>query len=79
MVYAQIWEDLQTTNVAKARIDLQKACFDSFLMALHFMKCYPTGQEQAATFKYCVSTARTWCWYYCEKIQAMKAEKVRKV
>jgi hypothetical protein len=41
IAYAQIWEDLQTTMIPKARID-GKVCVESFLMAILFLKIYPT-------------------------------------
>ena len=77
VVYAQIWEDLQTTDIPEARIDARKDCVDSFLMAIHFLKCYPKEGERAAIFKICKKTARKWGWYFAEKVQALKVEKVR--
>jgi hypothetical protein len=61
LVYAQIWEDLQTTNNPEARIS-GKATPDSFLQGVHFLKCYPEEAERAGTFKVCEKTARTWGW-----------------
>ncbi len=51
IVYAQIWEDLQTTEIAEARIDSVKPCVDSFLMAIHFLKRYPTEEERGGIFR----------------------------
>jgi hypothetical protein len=47
-VYAQIWEDLQTTEIEDARIDAATAKngLQHFLMAIHFLKCYPTRRVQ---------------------------------
>jgi len=76
VVYAQIWEDLQTTKIPEANILNVKPCVDSFLMAVHFLKCYPTEKEQEGIFKICDKTARKWGWYYVHKIQALKKQKV---
>lgn len=76
IVYAQIWEDLQTTDIQDARIDSSKCCVESFLMAIHFLKCYPTEGVRAGTFNICERTARDWGWYYVRKVQALKKQKV---
>jgi hypothetical protein len=44
----QIWEDLQTTEIPEARIDTNTTTVDSFLMRIHFLKCYLTETERAA-------------------------------
>ena len=77
VVYAQIWEDLQTTTIPEARIDIKKTDPVSFLMGVHFLKRYPTEHEQAGIFKLCEKTARKWAWYYARKLQALKEQKVR--
>ena len=77
IVYAQIWEDLQTTNIPEARIDSWKTDPDSFLMAIHFLVRYPTEEEQTGIFKICDKTACSWSWFYTRKIQALKVEEVR--
>jgi hypothetical protein len=78
IVYAQIWEDLQTTMIPKARID-GKACVDSFLMAILFLKLYPTEEALSGVFKICERSVRKWVWYYVSKIQALKRAKVRRM
>jgi hypothetical protein len=77
VVYAAIWEDLQTTEIAEARIDDFKTNADQFLMAIHFLKCYPTEAQLAGLFQICEETARKWVWFYVKKIQALKRGKVR--
>ena len=57
VVYAQIWEDLQ--QMPEALEDTWKMDPDSFLMALHFLKRYPTEHEQSGIFKICEKTARS--------------------
>lgn len=76
-VYAALWEDLQTTLLEDAHIDPKKDTFDGFLIAIHFLKCYPTQYEQKTLFHYCIKTGAELCWKFCRKIQALKAEKVR--
>jgi hypothetical protein len=50
IVYAQIWEDLQTTEMEEAKISGAAANtgLDYFLMSIHFLKCYPTTEQQAS-------------------------------
>lgn len=79
VVYAQVWEDLQTTAILQARIDATKSDADSFLMAVHFLKCYPTEDELSGRFQICEKTARKWAWYFATKIQALKEQKVSPV
>jgi hypothetical protein len=78
IVYAQIWEDLQTTMIPKARID-GKVCVESFLMAILFLKIYPTEEVLSGFFKICERSVRKWVWYYVSKIQALKRAKVRRI
>jgi hypothetical protein len=42
VVYAQIWEDLLITATPAARIDNKMADGHTYLMCIHFLKCYPT-------------------------------------
>ena len=79
IVYAQIWEDLQTTAIPDAQIDNVNADLSMFLMSIHFLKGYATEAVLAATFRICEKTVRKWRWFFASKIQALKAEKVRKV
>lgn len=76
VVYAEIFEDLQMTQIAEAYVDPKLLFVDSFLMALHFLKCYPTENQLSGLFKFCEKTARKWGWFYARKIQALKEEKV---
>jgi hypothetical protein len=75
VVYAQIWEDLLTTDIAEARI-LPKDDLDYFLMALHFLKGYDTEGERSGNFQLNEKTLRKWTWYFVEKMAALKALKV---
>jgi hypothetical protein len=76
VVYAQIWEDLQTTGIQEASIAGHKTDSACFLLAIHFLKAYPTETEQAGVFRVCEKTARKWGWFFAGKIQALKGSKV---
>jgi hypothetical protein len=77
IVYAQLWEDLQTTAIPEARVDARTTTIDYFLMSLYFLKCYPKESKLAGDFKIGEKTARTWIWdFFIKKIQALKGEKV---
>jgi hypothetical protein len=76
VVYAQVWEDLQTTEIPDAHLDDETANIEYFFMALHRLKCYPTEGRLATFFKVCEKTTRKWSWDYTKKIQALKEEKV---
>ena len=45
-------------------------------MALHFLRKYPTGDEQAELFDVTRETAATWTWYFLEKIAALESQKI---
>jgi hypothetical protein len=45
IVYSELFEDLQTTNIENARIVGNAASIKYFLMSIYFMQCYPTEQE----------------------------------
>jgi hypothetical protein len=43
---------------------------------MHFLKRYPTEVEREAMFDVLASWGRSKQWYFVEKIQALKAEKI---
>lgn len=45
-------------------------------MAMHHLKRYPTELEREATFDISRMWGRDWCWYYIEKVQALKVQKI---
>jgi len=77
LVYTELWTDLQKTTIKKARININEVDVDSFLLGLHFLRCYPTNDQQEGLFKICMKTARKWSWFFVEKIAALKGDKVR--
>jgi hypothetical protein len=78
VVYAQIFEDLQTTEFPEARIDTTKLgiTLDNFLMGIHFLYVYPTRERNAGMFDVGEQTAAKWGWYFSKKVQALKKQKV---
>jgi hypothetical protein len=75
-VIADIWEDLQTTEIEDARVPPESLNLQYFLMANHFLKRYPTEVEREAQFDISPKWGRDKCWYYVEKVQALKAQKI---
>jgi hypothetical protein len=69
-----IFLDLQTTHIEAARI--AKPSIAHFLMAMHWLKTYPSDAVIAGTFKVDEKTARTQVWKYILAIQALKEQKV---
>jgi len=74
-VCADIFEDLQTTTVAAARVPPKQLDLHASMMGLHFLMVCPKDNCKAGTFKGCPRTCREWCWYYAKKIQALKSKK----
>jgi hypothetical protein len=78
-VCAQIWEDLQGTNIPDARIHMRVADdIKPFLMTLHFFKSYHYSSDLAGAFKCSERTVNTKIWFFAARIQALKGDKVRK-
>ena len=76
LVAANVFYDLQTTMCAEAKVPTNSVNAKHFLMALHHLKCYPTEIEREPMFDISPSYGRDWCWYYIEKIQALKETKI---
>ena len=76
LVCAQIWEDLQTTEIPEAHVDGAYLDLKYFLVAKNWLFRYPTDEEQAASFGSCSTTVRKWKWFYVQKIAALKVQKV---
>lgn len=75
-VVAQLWEDLITTDNAKARVDPVKNPIKQFFVALHFLKRYQTEIERNTTWKMSQNTLRAWTWFYVDKIGALLSTKI---
>ena len=76
-VYAEMWEALQVTDIAAAKLtDLSDKDFDNFMMALYFMKAYPTEEELSSRFSVHEQTARKWVRFYVNKMSALLEARV---
>jgi hypothetical protein len=76
-VLAEILEDLQTTEeVEEAQVPPEKLNIKYFLMAMHHLKRYPTEIDREAMFDISHMWGRDWCWFYIERVQALKAKKI---
>jgi hypothetical protein len=75
-VYAEIWEDLQKTNVKEAQVPPQDRKVKHFLMAMHHLKRYPTELELEGMFDISRMWGQDRCWYFIEKVQALKVQKI---
>jgi hypothetical protein len=75
-VVAAIWEDLQLTEIPEAHVHENDRNIKYFLIALHHLKRYPTEYEREAMFDVSLMWGRDWCWFFVEKIQALKTQKI---
>ena len=75
-VAAQIFEDLQMTEVDEARLGKNKININYFLSTLYFLKVYETEKRREPVFDRSPKAMRGWVWYYVRKIQALKAVKI---
>jgi DDE superfamily endonuclease len=76
-VVAQIFEDLQTTDLPAARISF--ATMDDaaqLLYALNFLKQYPTEGQRQNKWHLCDKNLRENGWDLLLRLQALKAEKI---
>jgi hypothetical protein len=69
-----IFVDLQTTLIEEAHINKPNPVY--LLMTMHWFAKYPTGGLSAGKWTVDETTARKWTWYYTQRIQALKADKV---
>ena len=72
--HSAMFPDLQTTQIEAARI--AKPYVLHFLMAMYWLKNYPSESVIAGTFKVDERTVRTQVWKYVLAIQALKEQKV---
>jgi len=75
-VIAQIWEDLQTTNIVDAKLPPNRRNLSHFFMALHFLKRYPTQYQLGNRFKVSRDTIHNHCFYYVQLIRGLKKKKL---
>jgi hypothetical protein len=75
-VAACIFEDLQTTENADARMPPEHTNLKYFLMAFNFVRTYQTEDQRELTWGLSSRTIRDWSWYYLEKLQALADDTV---
>jgi hypothetical protein len=75
-VCAMVYEDLQRTAVEEARIQGSEINVRWFLIAMHFLKVYPTEDQWESLFNTNIHWTRDKVWMFVEKIHALKAEKI---
>lgn len=76
---ACIWRDLQTTNIAAARIDPgeEEKGLTYLFMALHILKCYKEEKEHASFFgRTDEKVVSRISWKYVRKIEALQTAKI---
>jgi len=83
IVVTQIWEDLQTTTIPKAKV---KACAPenrnngrnliNFLHAFKFLRIYLTERIRKGETGKVRNTVRKWTWFFVEKIVALQGMKI---
>jgi len=79
IVLAALWLQLQTTAVAAAKIDTSKkrsVHLKNFLRSMHFLKRYPTETIRKYQSGNTRKTVRKWCWYFVDRIAALREEKI---
>lgn len=71
-----VWEDLQTTTIQDAQVQGNMLNPKYYLMALNHLKRYPTELQREGPWDISGKTGREWVWFYCEKIQSLKHQKI---
>ena len=73
---ANMWEELQTTDIEDALMHKNEKDLYYLLMAFHFLFCYPTKYEAEGLFKVSVRTFYKWAWLFIGKLAALSGSKV---
>jgi hypothetical protein len=78
VVYAELWEDLQTTSVTEAQLNVKDPNNElfHFLHAIFYLRKYPTEGDSSGKFGKCDRTMRDWKWFFIAKFQALKEQKI---
>jgi len=79
VVLAAIWVDLQITPSEKDRINLRKKAVNlkNFLWSYEFLFQYKTEAQRKVSGGHTRKTLRRWCWYFVERIRALKILKIK--
>lgn len=76
LVVSELWRMLQTSTEPAIVLDPKKHFFNDFLIALHWMKLYPTERSRKVTLSVCRVTGRKWSWFYARRIAALKDDSI---
>jgi hypothetical protein len=72
-----IYEDLQTTSVASARVNNANSSeLSYFLIGLYFLRNYPTREDLERAFDFSKGWIAAKCWEWVDRFAALKAEKI---
>jgi hypothetical protein len=71
-VYAQLWEDLQTTDIPEARLEPADRSLKYFFMTLNFLSRYTKEKDSESRFQMSDNYVRYYKWLYIGKILALK-------
>jgi hypothetical protein len=76
---SRIWRDLQTTTNPDAKIDATEPdALLGFFCGLNFLKTYAKENIRSALFEHInVKKLRELCWYYVDRIAALREEKIK--
>jgi len=75
LVVAEIWTLLHTTANGPL-LPGKHYCLD-YLVALHWLRIYPTERERKISLCIGEKTGRKWSWFYSEKIAQLKNELIQ--
>lgn len=76
-VLSTIWEDLQCTDIDKAKINsANDHTLEEFLWTIHWLKAYPTEETLEARTHWCDKTIRQRLRAMVTRIAALKAQKI---
>ena len=74
-----VWTDLQASPHPEAFVPGNKRNLSYFLVAMHFLKQYPTESEKKAAYSKLTlrrQTLRDWIWFFVEKMNGLRHEKI---
>jgi len=84
IVITQIWEDLQTTTIPKAKVEAKPpenrnsgANIINCLYAFKFLRVYLTERLRKGDQGKVRNTVRKWTWFFVEKIAALRLSKIK--
>ena len=77
LVVAEVYHDLQTTEIEEARVLGGRLDLRNLLIAIHYLWDYPTESSMEARFGFSKYWSRVTAWGMIRKIRALKHAKIR--